>query len=65
MQTHQIITGMFASFGVALVITLVLLIKSWLDFSQTGPQIEAEIRRYYRWYSIYALPALACGYCCC
>ena len=58
MQTHQIITGMFASFGVALVITLVLLIKSWLDFSQTGPQIEAEIRRYYRWYSIYALARL-------
>jgi arylsulfatase A-like enzyme len=34
---------------------IILLVRSLLNFSQTGPKIQDEIRRHYLFYSIYAL----------
>lgn len=42
----------------AVLITLLIGVKSLRDFSQTGPQIQAEIRRHYRWYSLTAFARL-------
>ena len=44
-----------AAFGTALLCTAGLMCKSFYDFSQTGPQLKAEILRHYRGYSILAL----------
>lgn len=38
--------------------TLAVLLKSVLDFSQTGPQIRSEILTHYRLYTLYALARL-------
>jgi arylsulfatase A-like enzyme/GT2 family glycosyltransferase len=48
-----------AVFWVALVITGALLLKSFYDFSQTGPPLKREILRHYRAYSVLALARLA------
>jgi arylsulfatase A-like enzyme len=45
--------------GVAGVGTLALLIKSLLDFSQTGPRIREEILVRYRFYTLFALARLS------
>ena len=42
----------------ALVLSVVLLVKSLSDFTRTGPQLRDEIRRYYLLYSIGALARL-------
>src|SRR3972149_5027978 len=39
--------------------SILLIIKSLYDFSQTGPAIKDEIRQSYRWYSCYAMMRLA------
>jgi len=53
-QQLQVVQGMTASVVVAIITALLIGAKSLRDFSQTGPQIQAEIRRYYRWYSLAA-----------
>ena len=44
--------------GVAGVTTLLLLTKSLLDFSQTGPRIREEVLTHYRRYTLFALARL-------
>jgi arylsulfatase A-like enzyme/GT2 family glycosyltransferase len=39
--------------------TLAVLVKSLLDFSQTGPQIRGEVLRHYRGYTLFALVRLS------
>ncbi|BAN36774.1 arylsulfatase [Sulfuricella denitrificans skB26] len=51
--------GLFPALGVAVAGTAVLLAKSLLDFSQTGPRIRAEILTYYRRYTLFALARLS------
>ena len=48
-----------AAWWVALVFTMVLILKSFYDFSQTGPPLEREILRHYRTYSVFAICRLA------
>ena len=48
-----------AVFGVALLCTTGLLLKSLYDFTQTGPPLREEIIRHYRTYSMLALGRLA------
>ena len=45
--------------GTAALLTLLIGAKSLHDFSQTGPQVQAEIRRHYRWYALRAFAHLA------
>lgn len=42
----------------ALLVSLVLLAKSALDFTQTGPQIRAEVLTHYRRYTLFAVARL-------
>ena len=42
----------------ALLLTLLIGAKSLSDFSQAGPQIQAEIRHHYRWYTLAAFARL-------
>ena len=44
---------------VAIAASLLLLAKSVLDFSQTGPRLRQEILRRYRFYTLYALARLS------
>ncbi len=50
-----IVTAATASAGVLLLI----LLKSILDFSRTGPQIRTEVARYFRLYLVYAVLRLS------
>lgn len=50
--------GLLPAIAVALVGTLALLAKSFLDFSQTGPRIREEILRHYRRYTLFAMARL-------
>jgi len=45
--------------AVAAISSLLLLVKSLLDFSQTGPRIREEVLAHYRPYGLYALARLA------
>jgi len=45
--------------AVALVCAAALAVKSFYDFSQTGPQLKAEILRHYRMYSVLSLLRLS------
>ena len=51
--------GLLAAFVVALSLTALLMAKSVRDFSQTGPQLKAEILAHYGRYSINTLLRLA------
>ena len=53
------VSALAAVFWVALVFTVSLVLKSWYDFSQTGPPLRQEILRHYRTYSVLALARLA------
>ena len=55
---QQVAHSAIIALATALVIALFLGAKSLRDFSQTGPQIQAEIRRHYRWYSLLAFTRL-------
>lgn len=50
--------GLPIAVGVAVLCVVVLLVKSALNFSRTGPQLKSEILRYYLPYSLYALSRL-------
>ena len=50
--------GVLPVLAVAGVGTLALLVKSLMDFSQTGPRIRAEVLTYYRRYTLFALARL-------
>ncbi|MGO8754170.1 MAG: sulfatase-like hydrolase/transferase [Gallionellaceae bacterium] len=56
---QQAIEGALAAGGAAVFFSLLIGVKSLRDFSQTGPQIKAEIRRYYRRYAVVAFARLA------
>lgn len=47
--------GLVASAGVASMVALALLAKSFKDFSQTGPQLRKQILDHYRAYAIFAV----------
>ncbi len=55
---QQVIEGALAALSNALAITILISAKSLRDFSQTGPQIQAEIRHHYRWYTLAAFARL-------
>lgn len=55
---HLAAEGLGAALGVALLLTLLIGAKSLSDFSQTGPQIQAEIRDHFRWYTLAAFSRL-------
>ena len=48
-----------AAISVALLCTAALVVKSFYDFSQTGPQLKEEILRHYRIYTVAAVARLA------
>jgi arylsulfatase A-like enzyme len=50
--------GLLPALGVALVGTVALLVKSFSDFSQTGPRIREEILTHYRRYTLFAMARL-------
>ncbi|HUW28690.1 MAG TPA: sulfatase-like hydrolase/transferase [Sulfuriferula sp.] len=50
----QVAQGVTMAVVTAVVIALLIGAKSLRDFSQTGPQIQTEIRSYYRWYTLAA-----------
>ncbi len=54
-----LIKPLVISLLLAIIGTCLLVAKSLYDFSQTGPKIREEIRRRYRWYSVWALLRLA------
>ena len=51
-------SSLAAAFWVALCCTVGLVLKSFYDFSQTGPPLRREIIRHYRAYSVFALARL-------
>ena len=51
--------SLLAAGWVALMCTIGLVLKSFYDFSQTGPPLREEIIRHYRYYSVFALARLA------
>ena len=51
--------GLIPVLGVAVAGTAVLLTKSLLDFSQTGPRIHEEVLTHYRRYTLFALARLS------
>ena len=55
---RQVVKGALATGCDALLLTLLISAKSLSDFSQTGPQIQAEIRHHYRWYNLAAFARL-------
>lgn len=55
---RQAAEGALAAASGALLLTMLIGAKSLRDFSQTGPQIQAEIRRHYRWYTLTAFARL-------
>jgi len=58
--TSRYVAGSLAAvFWVALLCTTGLVMKSFHDFSQTGPPLRTEITRHYRAYSVLALARLA------
>lgn len=57
LQTEAI-RGLGLAILTAFSIALLIGVKSLRDFSHTGPQIKAEIRRYYRWYTLAAFARL-------
>ena len=52
-------SGLLPALGVAAVGTLALLIKSLVDFTQTGPRIREEVLTHYRRYTLFALARLS------
>lgn len=50
--------GLLPAMGVAGVGALALLVKSLLDFSQTGPRMREEVLTHYRRYTLFALARL-------
>jgi len=56
---RHVAPSLTAVFWVALVFSAALLLKSFYDFSQTGPPLRREILRHYRAYSVFALARLA------
>lgn len=50
--------GLESAAGIALIAAVALLLKSFKDFSQTGPQMRQEIRRHFRLYALIALGRL-------
>lgn len=52
-------TSIYLIIGISLIATALLVGKSIMDFSHSGPQIKAEIMRAFLGYSIYALARLA------
>ena len=50
--------GLLPALGVAVLGSTALLVKSLLDFSQTGPRIRKEILTHFRRYTLYALARL-------
>lgn len=54
----QAAQGLTMAVVAAVVIALLIGFKSLRDFSQTGPQIQTEIRRHYRWYTLAAFTRL-------
>lgn len=55
---RQITEAILATGGCALLCTLLISVKSLGNFTQTGPQIQAEIRHHYRWYTLVAFARL-------
>lgn len=53
-----VMEGLPVAAGIAALCMAVLLFKSVLNFSRTGPQLKSEILRYYLPYSLYALSRL-------
>jgi arylsulfatase A-like enzyme len=53
------LVGLPAAAGVALAVTLALLVKSVKDFSHAGPQVRGVIRDQYRLYVVWAVGRLA------
>jgi len=51
-------TGVFPALQSAGIVTLVLLIKSLTNFTQTGPQIRDEVVTHYKMYTFFALTRL-------
>ena len=59
LMLRQAMEGALVAGGAAVLLTLLIGAKSLRDFSQTGPQVQAEIRRHYRWFALIALVRLA------
>lgn len=55
---RQAAEGALAAVSCALLLTLLISAKSLSDFSQSGPKIQAEIRRHYHWYALAAFARL-------
>ncbi|MES1999785.1 MAG: sulfatase-like hydrolase/transferase [Pseudomonadota bacterium] len=55
---RQVAEGALAAGCGALLLTTLIGAKSLRDFSQTGPQIQSEIRHHYRWYTLAAFARL-------
>ncbi len=55
---NGILSATLAAMVGAIVITLLLLVKSTKDFSRTGPQLKDEILKHYPLYLLYALTRL-------
>lgn len=53
--TGYVAISLIAALVVALACSVVLVLKSFYDFSQTGPPLKEDILRHYRAYSIFAL----------
>ncbi len=62
-DSYSLLTILMTSLVVAIVGTLILVVKSLCAFSQTGPQIREEILRNYSTYSGWALARLAAWSC--
>ncbi|MBK8992656.1 MAG: hypothetical protein IPM40_13675 [Gammaproteobacteria bacterium] len=48
---------------VSATLTLLLLAKSIVSFTQTGPEIRDEIRRHYAYYTVFAMARLSAFAC--
>jgi len=57
--SRHVAPSLTAALWVALAFTAVLILKSFYDFSQTGPPLRREILRRYRTYTVLALARLA------
>lgn len=50
----SLITTIFAAALIAVLLTIVLAIKSLKDFTSTGPQLRDEVLKHYRFYLVYS-----------
>ena len=50
--------GLLASLSVSAVVAAALLVKSFKDFSQTGPQLRKQVLDHYRGYAVFAVMRL-------